>query len=234
MPMRIGHRGAAGYAPENTLASFRKALELGCDGVELDVHMTRDGHLVVIHDPFLDRTTDRKGLIRDLTLAEVRAADAGGWWGPEFRGERVPTLDEVIELTAPAGTRLFIEMKAGSIHYPGIEAALLEAIRRHRCQDRVQVSSFDHHGLRRLRELAPDLSLGVLYLCHPLDPVGMARAIGANALHPAWYFVTPEVVQAAHAAGLEVYAWDVDRPEAAALMRMAGVDGIIADYPDRI
>lgn len=232
MPMKIGHRGAAGHAPENTLASFRRALEMGCAGIEFDVHRSRDGHLVVIHDPFLERTTNLKGIARDLTLAEIRTADAGAWRGAEFQGEQVPTLEEVIALTAPAGTRLFIEMKAGSLHYSGIEADLVKLIGRLGCRDRVSISSFDHHGLRRVRELDPEVEIGMLYECNPLDPIGMARAIGATALHPSWHFVTPELVQSAHRAGLAVYVWTVNQPEVVAMMRAAGVDGIMTDYPE--
>lgn len=230
--LRIGHRGAAAHAPENTLASFRRALELGCQGIEFDVHRTADGHLVVIHDPWLDRTTDRRGLVRELTLAQVREADAGAWMGPQFAGERVPTLAEVVDLTAPAGTRLFLELKAGSIHYPGIEQDLIRALADLGCLDRVQVSSFDHVALHTLHRLQPDLPLGMLYEGNLLDPVGMARAIGATALHPSWHFVTPELVQRAHAAGLAVYVWTVNRPEVAAYLRTCGVDGIMSDRPE--
>lgn len=227
-PLRIGHRGAAGRAPENTLASFRMARELGCDAVELDVHRSADGHLVVIHDPWLDRTTAGRGLVRDLTLAQIQQWDAGSWYAPPFAGEQVPTLAAVLAATEPM--RLFIELKAGSIHYPGIEEDLLRLIAAAR--GRVQVSSFDHQALRRLRDLSADLPLGMLYEGNPLDPVAMARQIGATAIHPYWAFVTPQLVAAAHAAGLECHVWTVNRPEFVAMMIACGVDGIISDTPE--
>lgn len=233
MPLRIGHRGAAGTHPENTLISFRRAVELCAVGAEFDVHRTRDGHLVVIHDEFLDRTTTGTGLIRDLTLAEIKQADAGVKKGPQFAGERVPTLHEVIA-AVPADFLFFLELKAGSIHYPGIEEDLLRALEQEGVLGRVQVSSFDHHALCRLHELKPDLPLGMLYSENLLDPVGMARAIGAEALHPAWAWVTPELVATAHAAGLKVNTWTANLPEVIAMLKRYGVDGIMSDFPDRI
>lgn len=233
MVLRIGHRGSAGTHPENTIASFQRAVELGAGGIEFDVHRTGDGHLVVIHDPTLERTTSGRGLIRDLTLEQVQAADAGSWKAPEFAGQRVPTLGEVIRQT-PAQLRLFIELKAGSLHYPGIEQELLQVLKNERAQERSQVSSFDHHALRRLHELDPGLELGMLFDDHPIDPVGMARACGATALHPYWQWVSPELVRAARSAGLRVYVWTVNQPEAIGMMKALGVDGIMSDYPDRI
>jgi glycerophosphoryl diester phosphodiesterase len=233
MPLRIGHRGAAGTHPENTMASFRRALELGVDGVEFDVHRTLDGHLVVIHDPWLERTTTGTGMIMSLNLADVQQADAGIKKGQEFAGERVPTLRELIRST-PAELRLFLELKAGSIHYPGIEEDLLRTIREEGAEARVQVSSFDHHALRRLHELTPDLPLGMLCSENLLDPVGMAQATGAEAIHSTWEWATPELVSQAHAAGLKVNVWTVNMPEAIQLMKAYDVDGIMSDYPDRI
>ncbi|HYF94680.1 MAG TPA: glycerophosphodiester phosphodiesterase [Symbiobacteriaceae bacterium] len=233
MPLRIGHRGAAGTHPENTLVSFQRALELGCDGVEFDVHRTRDGHLVVIHDAFLDRTSNGMGLVRDLTLEQIRQYDAGAWKGAQFNGEKIPTLRELIR-AMPATCLLFCELKAGSIHYPGIETELLKLFREEGAVGRVQISSFDHKGLLQIRELDPDIPLGMLYQENLLDPVGLARAIGANALHPGWEWVTPGLVQSAHTAGLQVNTWTVNIPLAVDLVKYCGVDGIITDFPDRV
>ncbi|HWI50839.1 MAG TPA: glycerophosphodiester phosphodiesterase [Symbiobacteriaceae bacterium] len=233
MPLRIGHRGAAGTHPENTMVSFRRALELGCDGVEFDIHRTKDGHLVVIHDAFLGRTTNGTGLIRDLTLADLEKLDAGTWKGSQFSGEKIPTLRQLIRET-PKSLLLFLEMKAGSIHYPGIETDLLKLIREEGAKERVQISSFDHQGLQQLRELDPDIQLGMLYQENLLDPVGMARTIGANALHPNWEWVTPGLVQAAHTAGFQLNTWTVNLPQAIELVKYCKVDGIMSDFPDRI
>ena len=233
MTLRIGHRGAAGTYPENTLCSFQRAVELGCNGVEFDVHRTSDGHLVVIHDALVNRTTNGSGLVREMTLADLSSLDAGSWKGAQFCGERIPTLQEVIRST-PAGFQLFIELKAGSIHYPGIEADLLRVIKEEGARSRVQISSFDHHALRRIHELDPGMPLGMLFSENLLDPIGMAKAMGATALHPTWEWVTPDLVAQAHAAGLQVNVWTVNLPLAATMMRHAGVDGIMSDFPERL
>lgn len=229
MTLRIGHRGAAGTAPENTLVSFRRAKELGAQAVEFDLHRTKDGHLVVIHDPTLERTTTGAGLVRELTLAEIRQADAGVKKGDQFRGERVPTLAELIEAYPDL---LFLELKAGSVHYPGIEEEIVGLLRETGAYSRTQISSFDHHALRRIRELAPDLPTGLLHSCNLLDPAGVARAAGCTALHPTWHWATPAYMTQARAAGLEVNVWTVNDPGAVDLMLAVGADGIISDYPE--
>lgn len=231
MTLRIGHRGASGTAPENTLVSFQRAKELGAEGVEFDVHRTRDGHLVVIHDPDLARTTDGQGLIRSLTLEEIRAVDAGAWKDEAFRGERVPTLAELVEAYPDL---LFLELKAGSTHYPGIEADVVRVLRETGALARTQVSSFDHKALLLLHQLEPTLATAMLHSCNLLDPVGMAQALGCTALHPSWHWVTPEYVAEAHAAGLQVNTWTVNEPWLIAHMRALGVDGIMSDYPERL
>ena len=233
MPLRIGHRGAAGTHPENTMIAFHRALELGCDGVEFDVHRTKDGHIIVHHDAMLGRTVNGKGLIRDMTLDELLQLDAGSFKGAQFAGEKIPTLRQLIRET-PKDCLLFLEMKAGSHHYPGLETELLKLIREEGAKERIQISSFDHKGLLQLRELDPDIQLGMLYSENLLDPVGMAKAIGANALHPNWEWVTPGLVQAAHTAGLTVNTWTVNLPMALELVKYCKVDGIMSDYPDRI
>lgn len=233
MTLRIGHRGAAGHAPENTLASFKKALEQGAQGVEFDVHRTADGHLVVIHDALLDRTTNGSGLIRGKTLAEIKALDAGSWKGAAFAGERVPTLAEVAQATGP-DCRLFIELKAGSLHYPGIESDLVQEIHRLHIAARTQVSSFDHHALHRIRELDAHLPTAILFECNLMDPVGAARACGATALHPHFLWVTPEMLLVAKKAGLAINTWTVNDPAFIAQLKQAGVDGIMSDFPDRL
>ncbi len=233
MFLRIGHRGAAGTHPENTMVSFRRAIELGVDGIEFDVHRTRDGHLVVIHDPTLGRTTNGTGLIRDLTLAEIQQFDAGSHKGAEFTGERVPTLRELIRSTPPE-LRLFLELKAGSIHYPGVEQDLIDVLREEGATDRTQISSFDHQALKRIHEIAPDMELGMLFDDNPVDPIAMARACGATALHPYFQWVSPQMLAAAHAAGMKVNVWTVNEPQFIVLLKQIGVDGIMSDYPDRI
>lgn len=239
--LRIGHRGAPGLAPENTLASFRRALSLGLDGVELDIHLTRDGTLVVTHDEVTGRTVrptvsaagiqPRPVPIRNLTWTELQALDAGAWFGPDFAGERVPRLDEVLDLWLGKGT-VFIEIKAGSLYYPGIEVRLVELLQARGWRDQVEISSFDHQALRRVKELASHLPVGVLYVCRPVDTLVLARAVGAEALHPFFRFVTPELIEEAHRAGLRVYTWTVDERSEMEQLVDWGIDGIMTNRPE--
>ena len=229
----FGHRGAMGYAHENTMASFRRAADLGVDAIELDVHLTADHQVVVIHEPFLERTTNGRGPIREHTLEQVRGLDAGAHVGPQFAGERVPTLDEVLAW-ARARCVVDVEIKGGPAPYPGIAERVAELLTTYEMLDRSIVISFDHPTVQQVKALAPDLATGVLYSCRPIDAIGLARAAGADALLPHWSHCVAEDVAAAHAAGLSVHPWATSEPaEIRALLRM-GVDSIASNHPDRV
>ncbi|MDR7485376.1 MAG: glycerophosphodiester phosphodiesterase [Armatimonadota bacterium] len=230
-PAVIAHRGASGEAPENTLAAFRRALELGADAVELDVHLSADGVPVVIHESLLDRTTDGRGLVRDYPLDALRRLDAGRWFGERFAGERIPTLAEALEVLR--AVRVIVEIKNGPVYYPGIAARVADTVRAvgHRA---VTVSSFDHPVLLEVRKAAPDLSTAVLYMGRFTDSLWLARETGADVLQPYWAWITPDLIEAAHAAGRRVEAWTVDEPRHARFVIDLGVDGIITNFPDRI
>lgn len=222
-----------GHAPENTMASFRKAVEQGVDAIELDVHLTADDAVVVIHDPFLERTTNGRGSVREHTLEDVRALDAGSWFGPEFAGEQVPTLGEVL---AWARERCIvdIEIKGGPSPYRGIEARVVELLRRHGMIDRAIVISFDHPTTQRVKWLAPELATGVLYACRPIDPVSLARTAGADAILPHWSHCDAEQVAVARAAGLSVHAWATSDPSQIRELLQIGVDSVCSNHPDRV
>lgn len=237
--LNIAHRGASAVAPPNTLAAFRKALELGADGVELDVHLSADGVPVVIHDFTVDGTTDGHGRVRDFSLAALRELDAGSRFAPAFAGERIPTLEEVF---AEVGGRLLINVELKSMpgnDYPGLEEKVAALVARHGLADRVLVSSFNPLALRRMRRMAPHLPLGFLYETAPLSRV--ARLLAAlmpglrpEAVHPWWGIITAETVRRAHARGQRVVAWTVDDPDAIARLMEWGVDAIITNCPDRM
>jgi len=161
-PLNFGHRGAPKVAPENTLASFQKAREMGADGVELDVMLCADGEVVVSHDFSVDRTTDGQGRVQDLPLADLKALDAGSWFGAEFRGERMPTLLEVVQW-AGDDLLLNIELKNLGIGTEGLESKVIAIVREHKLEQRVVLSSFNPLVLRRIRQLAPTLHTGLLY-----------------------------------------------------------------------
>lgn len=238
-PLVIGHRGAGGHAPENTLAAFRLGLALGADGVECDVHMSRDGELMVIHDGTVDRTTDGKGRVGDLSLSELKALDAGSWYGEAFRGERLPTLDEVFALVKgmeATGRQpwLFIELKHGSDLYPGIEEKLGQAIAASGLFERVGVISFDHRAIATLSALAPTLRTGVLYDARPVDAAALALAAGAEWIGPAVKWVDAAEVAQAREAGLEIFVWTANQEEAMRRVLELGVTAVGSDYPDRL
>lgn len=230
-PAVIAHRGASGQAPENTLAAFHRALETGADAVELDVHLSADGVPVVIHDPLLDRTTDGQGLVKEHPLEALRRLDAGRWFGERFSGEPVPTLAEALDLLR--AVRVIIEIKNGPIFYPEIAARVAEIVRE-AGHPAVTVSSFDHPVLLDVKAHAPGLETAVLYFARPLDPVRLARDVGADVLQPHWTFLTPEAVADARAAGLRVETWVVDEPAHLAHVVGMGADGIITNHPDRL
>jgi len=232
-PLIVGHRGAMGYAPENTFASYERALALGADAIECDVHLSADGVPIVIHDHTLDRTTDGRGPVRDRTVAELKRLDAGAWRGPEFAGQRLPTLDELLAWCAPR-IPLSIELKNGPLFYDGLADQIVELVRKHGMVERANVISFDHQAIRRVKQLEPHLPAGILFAARLVDAPAAARAAGAEAIMPAYYFATADVVAQAHEAGLSVSVWTVDEPATAARLAAIGVDAIASNYPDRV
>lgn len=215
------------------MASFRLALEQGADILELDVQVTSDGHLVVMHDFTVDRTTDGKGLVKDLSLTEVRALDAGAWKSSAFSGERVPTLDEVLEWVA-GKVPVAIEIKSGPIHYSGVEELVVRAVGARRMDDYCVAISFDHHVVRRLKVSAPGLATGVLFAGAPIQPSGLASAAGANVLLPHWADLTPAMVRDAHEHGLAIATWAVDGEREMGWVASLGLDAVATNYPARL
>jgi glycerophosphoryl diester phosphodiesterase len=193
----MGHRGAPMLEPENTLRSFRRALELGVAAVELDVHLTKDGGLAVIHDATLERTTNGRGRVRDFTLAELKKLDAG-------RGEPIPSLEEALELTRGRAL-LLVELKE-----PAAAPVLVRFFREHRAFGEAAAISFWHPALKAMKAEEPRLVTGALLVGCPADPVGLARAARADALVLQYAYVTAELVAAAHRHGLKVYLWNID------------------------
>ncbi len=231
IPLIIAHRGASLEAPENTLSAFRRALDLGVDAVETDVHLSSDGELVVLHESTLDRTTDGHGLVKNHSLAALRRLDAGRWFDERFAGERILTLEETLDVLR--AVRVIIEIKNGPVYYEGIAARVARVVRRS-AHKAITVSSFDHPVLREIRRLAPDMETAALFMGRLIDPLRLAREAGVSVLHPYWMWITPDLVGTAHAAGLRVEAWTVDEPEHQAHVVSLGVDGIITNQPVRL
>ncbi len=232
-PYVIAHRGASGEAPENTMASFELALAQKADLVELDVHVTADDALIVMHDFAVDRTTDGHGLVREMTLAQIRGLDAAARFPGGFSRQAVPTLDEVLEWSG-GKVPVAIEIKSGPVRYPGVEARLAEALAKHGLVDAVMVISFDHGALLRLKRMDPRIATGVLYACAPVAPSSLAMAAHADALLPHWGDLGPEMVEDAHANGLAVSTWTVDDEREMAWAASMGVDAIATNFPGRL
>ena len=240
-PLNIGHRGAAGEAPENTLAAFEIALEQGADGIECDVRLSSDGIPVVIHDARLDRTTNGSGLVSEHAVTTLRRLDAGSWFNranPDkaqrsFAGSRVPLLREVLAWVRQRGCRIFVEIKAGSDTCPGFEAEVLDTIHQEGTAQLATVVSFDYAAIRRLHLLDPTIALGVT-LDRPVRAVHLAKLVKARDVVPHWALATRRFVRRAHREGLGVICWTVNEPERMRRKILEGVDGIVTDYPGRL
>jgi len=223
----IAHRGASAYRPENTMPAYALALEMQADMIEVDLHRTRDGAVVVTHDELLAGIGGR-GEIADASLATIRSLDAGA-------GERVPTLEELLDRF---GERIAfnLELKRGTTSdYAGLEAQVLEAVERRGLLERTLFSSFYDPVLARLRALAPQARIGLLISRkHPVAILERAAALGAEAINPENSVATPELVEAAHGAGLDVNVFTVDAEDALRHFVGLGVDGIFTNVPDRL
>ncbi len=228
--LRIAHRGASAYMPENTLIAIAKAAEMGADMVELDVRVSADGVPVIVHDVDLSRTTNGRGLVREYTLTELKSLDAGN-------GERIPTLEEAIASCLEHDLGLYLELKTGHA-IPEI----VDLIRKHRAERYTIISSFRPDWLADVRALAPEIATAVLFGSVHVDPVALARAAGAQYVHPAWEYraaephrlLTDAWVARVRAAGLGIICWHEERPEEIAALLRLGVDGICSNTPDRL
>ena len=229
-----GHRGASGAAPENTLEAFGLAARMGADGVELDVHICRSGELVVAHDETVDRVSDGTGYIRDLTLSELKRLRFNRTH-PEYENARIPLLSEVFGLLRPTGLGINIELKNSIVDYPDLEKKVLDAADREFSLSRVIFSSFNHHSMLRMKQLAPSVPCGLLYEAVLVRPWEYARSLGVDAIHPHYseVLLPGGECAAAHAAGLRVNTWTVNTPEDIAAVLREGADILITNYPDQ-
>ncbi|MTI61696.1 MAG: glycerophosphodiester phosphodiesterase [Firmicutes bacterium] len=232
----IAHRGASAYAPENTLPSFEKAVDVGVDGLELDVHLSKDRELVVIHDERIDRTSNGTGFVKDLTLAKLKKFDFGSWFNMDFCGTRIPTLGEVIELLdRKKWTGLLnIEIKSDIVIYPGIEEKLINIVKANKLEDRVIFSSFNHQCLTIIKKLEEKAEIGLLYVSNIVDPWLYAEYLGAAALHPEFHIVynNPHLVEKCREKSIAINAYTVDKEEYLRRLFKYKVDGIITNKPD--
>ncbi len=216
--LKIGHRGAGAYEPENTIRSFSRALEIGVDAVELDVRKTKDNRLVVIHDAKVDRTTSGKGAVNQLTLDEIKQLVT-------VNDERVPTLEEALDFLDKK-VRILIELKE-----TGVEEQVLNIVRTKELTDNVILISFIEDALRRVRKLNSEVETGLIYVKHK-NPVEAALELKASYLVALYRFIHSADVQKAHANGLKVIVWTINNKEEVPVYVKKGVDGITSDKPD--
>lgn len=227
-PIVEAHRGDSSNAPENTLAAFRAAVELKARWIELDVHPTRDGALIVMHDDTVDRTTDGSGAIAALTLEEISRLDAGSWFDARFAGERVPQLRDVFDLVAPTATRINIEIKAAP---PGLNVTrgVVELLRAYGKEREYVVSSFDLAALLEVQAAAPEITLALIG--GGPDILEKAKQHGLPWVHAYHLTANADFVAEAHAAGKRVNVWTVDDPETLPAWAAIGVDKICTNRP---
>jgi glycerophosphoryl diester phosphodiesterase len=227
--LNIAHRGASGTFPENTLGAFRAAIDAGADMCELDVQLTRDGAVVVIHDDTVERTTDGVGEVAKLTLEEIKRLDAGAKFkGGAIKGERISTLDEVFDVVG-GKCGLNIELKAG-----GVENQVAQIMQARNAFGDSVVSSFDWEYLKNIQQRHFNIRVGLLAEEKPVDLMMNAVAMRAHSINPRWDMVTADLCKAAHERGLMVYTWTVDSDSRMRALIECGVDGIMTNYPERL
>lgn len=223
----IGHRGGAAGYPENTLASFKKAVELGADGVEFDVQLTKDGEVVVIHDELIDRTMSGSGLVKDHTLKELRQLSAGEFFSPEFKEEKIPSLAEVLEVVRDLEV-INIELK-NFLPYPELEEKVLKLVEQFEITDQVIISSFNHYSLQKVKKLEPEIKTGCLLMSKMINAADYAFKRGFEALHLHFLTADQKVIDKAHFMGLQLNVYTVNFPESVAELLEKEVDMIITD-----
>jgi glycerophosphoryl diester phosphodiesterase len=238
----VAHRGASGYAPETTLEAYRLALAMDADYVEMDIHMLRDGTLVAIHDPEVDRTTNGKGKISELTLAELKALDAGSWFNhahpekacPEYIGLKVPTVQEVLDLIKDSAAGCYIEIKDPERYPPNLEAELLTLVYKNGLEKRTRILSFHAPSIGKVKALDASIPTALLISRHSKNPVEDTFRVTADELAIRHGLATARIVNAAHEKGLSLAVWTVDREQEMKRMMRIGADRIITNYPDRL
>ena len=229
----IAHRGASAEAPENTLAAFDRAVALGAGMIECDVHQSRDGQPVILHDFTLRRTAGLRRHVRSLTLAELRQCDVGRWFHPRYAGERIPTLTELLA-HLKGRVQINLEIKRGSPYYPQIEERVVRAIEAAGAAAATLISSFDGAAMSRVRAASRRVRLGVLVTRGGLGAIRQAVALKAVTLHVSARGITPRLLAQAHAAGLLVYAYTVDRELEMRRLVLMGADGLFTNHPERL
>ncbi|MFE3577390.1 glycerophosphodiester phosphodiesterase [Lysinibacillus sp. NPDC059133] len=230
----FAHRGVSAYYPENTMAAFAAASKLPITGIELDVHLTADRELVVIHDETIDRTSNGSGYVKDYTLQELRAFDFGSWFSAKFEDESIPTLGDILELFAGTNHRINIELKTDVFPYDGIEALVIREVAAYQMTERVIISSFNHESIQIISQRAPYIEKAALFAEILVDFTGYTAQIPANAIHVSLPTAFRKSVQEALNEGATVRVYTVNDVEYAKQLQRLGVQGLFTDDPEKI
>lgn len=235
MTLIFGHRGAAGTYPENTMLSFQEAHHVGANGIELDVQMTKDGELVVIHDEKVDRTTDGLGYVKDLTLKQISHLDACYLFKQYSKKTPIPTLEEVLNWASQLQDFFVvnIELKNGIIQYPFIEQKTIELIHKYKMQKNVIISSFNHYSLVTCKQIDAEIETAILYMEGLYKPWNYAKTIGATGLHPHYYAVNSFIINEAKQNSLDVRPFTVNDEEVMKNLVNDGCAAFITDFPEK-
>ena len=233
-PLLLAHRGFSGKYPENSPLAFQMAAETAVDGFESDVHISKDGKLIVFHDPTLERTSNGSGYIKDHTYEELLSLYIGAWKSPEFAGQRIWTLEQLLDFCRETHLLLNLELKNYEVFYEGLEERVIAAVRERKMEETVFVSSFNHLSMQRFKTLCPDMKTGLLYDKPLLDMDAYTARSNADNMHPRYLLMQyqPELMDLYHSRGMGVHVWTVNDEESMRDMIARGVDGIISNYPD--
>ncbi|WP_128894738.1 glycerophosphodiester phosphodiesterase [Longirhabdus pacifica] len=226
----LAHRGATTYCPENTMSAFEKAVELGADGLEIDVQMTSDGKLVVIHDETLERTTNGSGMVMEHSLSKLRTLDAGNWFHHKFNGEKIPTFEEVLQFSIKNQLYLNIELKNSIVHYKDIEQEVIKLVQQYHYESQVILSSFNHLSLKLCKQVDSNIAIGVLYSKPMMEPWQYAANLQATAVHPYKKFVSEKLIKECKRLNIDVHPWTISTKEELDQHKVMNVTKVISDY----
>ena len=231
--LNIAHRGFSGKYPENTMLAFEKAIEAGADGIEFDVHFSKDGELVIIHDERIDRTTDGKGFVVDYTYDELSRFDASATFTGVYGFNKIPTLREYFELVKPIdGFITNIELKTGVNEYPGIEKAVYELIKEFGLEKRIIISSFNHYSVMRFKEIAPEIVCGYLTGDWVYNFGEYTKTRGVECVHPRFNSLNSQSVAEIKSNGIRINTWTVNDEDEVKRLYNLGTDAVITNFPD--
>jgi len=225
------HRGYSSVYPENTMSSFKAAIDSGADGIETDIHLSSDGVLVITHDENIKRVSNGEGMVKDMTYEELLTYDFGSWKNKQFKGEKIPKLSELLDLIEGTDIILNIEIKMGFVMYPEIEEKALALVTERGMLDRVLFSSFNHYSLAKIKKLNPTAKVAPLYSEGIFEPYNYAKTLDAYAIHPSKSVIFKPIVEECHKLKIKVNVWTVDKISTAKKLEKMGVDAIITNNP---